>query len=435
MNRLTSKQRKMSYLAGIVVLLIPIIWLGRPDEGGRLSQLRQVHDLGESTLGNVDPTSATMNLVLLGLRGVATNLLWMEHDEQKRTKNWAQMRATTDSIIMLQPHYLQVWRYHGWDLAYNVSAEWDGVEDRYWWVKEGAKFTMKGSIRNTKYAELYWETGRILGQKVGRADEWRFFRKFFKSDPYEEFNGGPDPAINPNGDDNYITAKGWYAQANEVEVENGQHIMMRELFRSYPARSQLDYAVALQREGVFDEVARIAWQDGYNDWTQGFGKMIFQKPGCAIYLEADADDVREMAKTNNVEESLIRKWLTSNQNVTNYRYWRMRAIAESEKETVTAHRLLYSGEQYFRTGELDKAFVDLSEGMRLFEAMLRRNPGLLIDDLMAEEGLWAVMLWKKTHQLKGQPEPPNYPLKRLWDAEQRRMPNLNDRFNRRFGGL
>ncbi len=71
MNRLSSRQRKLVYLCGILILLIPIIWLGRPgageDQGGRLAQLRRSHDLGENQLGKVDPTSAAMNLVLLGL--------------------------------------------------------------------------------------------------------------------------------------------------------------------------------------------------------------------------------------------------------------------------------------------------------------------------------------------------------------------------------
>ncbi|GIT30050.1 MAG: hypothetical protein Ct9H300mP1_20960 [Planctomycetaceae bacterium] len=56
-----------------------------------------------------DPTSAAMNLVLLGMRGFAVNLLWMDYIKQQETKNWAQVRSTTESITMLQPHYLQIW--------------------------------------------------------------------------------------------------------------------------------------------------------------------------------------------------------------------------------------------------------------------------------------------------------------------------------------
>ena len=90
-EQLTTQQRKLAYLVGIVILMLPIIVLGMPaaDEegsGGKLARLRQEHDLGESTLGQVDPTSATMNLVLLGMRGVAVNLLRMQLDTQRDQK-------------------------------------------------------------------------------------------------------------------------------------------------------------------------------------------------------------------------------------------------------------------------------------------------------------------------------------------------------------
>ncbi|MFO1023225.1 MAG: hypothetical protein U0903_21425 [Planctomycetales bacterium] len=155
MSRLTSQQRKLAYLVIIVILLIPVIFLGRPsapgskgrepDAGGWLASLRSEYDLGEQSFGNVDPSSATMNLVLLGLRGPAANLLWMELDHYKDTKNWSRMLSTTNSIILLQPHFQKVWVFNGWNLAFNVSMEWDDVRDRYYWVKEGAKFFKLGT--------------------------------------------------------------------------------------------------------------------------------------------------------------------------------------------------------------------------------------------------------------------------------------------------
>ena len=156
MNRLSSRQRKLVYFVAILLLLIPIFVLGRPASGnsggGVLAELRrpQGQELGlsEHNLGRVDPTSAAMNLVLLGMRGVAVNLLWMDYIKQQETKNWAQVRSTTESITMLQPHYLQIWRYHGWNLSYNVAAEWDDVRDRYYWIKEGAKFINNGTEYN-----------------------------------------------------------------------------------------------------------------------------------------------------------------------------------------------------------------------------------------------------------------------------------------------
>ena len=90
MNNLTSRQRKLVYAGCIVLLLIPIVYLGAPTSedvlpgtkaavsGGLLAQMRVEHDLGESTLGEIDPSSAAMNLVLLGLRGPAAGILHLQ---------------------------------------------------------------------------------------------------------------------------------------------------------------------------------------------------------------------------------------------------------------------------------------------------------------------------------------------------------------------
>src|SRR5579872_7473638 len=221
MNNLTSLQRKLMYLGGIILLLIPITWLGLPPEpkskssegspGGWLAQERTKHGLGESDLGNVDPASSTMNLLLLGFRGIATSMLWIDAQDQQRNKDWAALRSTTESIILLQTHFLKVWHFQGWNLAFNVSAEWDAVADRYYWVKEGIKFYKKGRARNEKYPELYWYVADTNGRKVGRSDEWKQFRKFYREDPDKDrFGGRPDPEVNPRGVDNYDEAHEWF---------------------------------------------------------------------------------------------------------------------------------------------------------------------------------------------------------------------------------
>ncbi len=441
MNKLSLRQRKLVYLAGILVLSIPILVLGMPStgeegSGGVLASLRHKYDLGESTLGKVDPTSAAMNLVLLGLRGIAVDLLWVQLDHQKETKNWAQMRATTESIIMLQPHFLAVWRFHGWNLAYNVSAEWDLVKDRYYWVKEGIKFTMRGCQRNRRYPELFWDVGNLTGKKIGRADEWRFYRKYFRHDPDEKrFHGGPDPAINPAGKDNYMVAKEWFYKANAVEDKHPQHLMMRALFRSYPYRSQFDYAGALNREGIFDERARLAWDEAFKEWTQEYGKMIFHAPDCHLFLEADENDIKQLAKENNVSEAVVRHWLKRFQNVTNYRYWRERGLWEAEPVMVEAHRLLYEGEQLFRQGELEKAKQKLFTGLQKYQQVAQQYHNLKIDDDAIDEMMWGIFLWQKLLELEGEEVPEKFPLKDVWvEHRDDKMSDLEYDFKRRFGG-
>jgi len=284
MNRLTVQQRKMVYAGSALVLLIPIILLGAPssNSAGAVKQGRQSflaasrdhHDLGEASLGDVDPTSATMNLVLLGMRGVAASVLWNQADYLKERKKFTELAETVESIILLQPHFKTVWRFQAWTLAYNVSAECDAVEDRYFWVKRGAKFLKRGIARNRLIPELPFDMGTFLGTKIGLADEHEAYQEFFLRDPDTALWGdGPDEEINPDHKDHYLVARDWYLQANEVLEHDGveQHTMDTALFLAYPFRSLMSYAKNLQVAGVKgdrDNMSPEQLQTAYQDWSK-----------------------------------------------------------------------------------------------------------------------------------------------------------------------
>jgi hypothetical protein len=450
MNSLSSRQRKLVYLCGILILLIPIIWLGRPsageDRGGRLAQLRTRYDLGENQLGKVDPTSAAMNLVLLGFRGIAADLIWLDADHNEEIKNWAELRANVDAIIMLQPHFVKVWQFQGWNLAYNVSAAWDLVADRYYWVKEGAKFLKQGCVTNSKIAQLPYEEGRIVGTKVGRADEWQYFRKYFKfKDPNEDlYKGRPDPEINPQSKDNYLAAKDLYLNANDLERKFPQSISMLEvLFRSYPYRSQLSYPDALQREGTFDEVTRTGWQEAYHEWVDVFGQEMYDSPAGKYKLEMTPKEIIEQAQAQDADVGDYRRWVVQLQNETRYQYWKTRSLVEFAQikeegnqepcRMIDAHKLIYDGQQQFKKGNLSTAQDLLLHGMQKYQQLLGKYAVLGTDDESVEEAMSAVLYWQKIRRLQFQPVPEDYPLKQLWDKNQRYLGTIEGRFKRETG--
>src|SRR5689334_1310670 len=131
MNQLSTRARKLVYVIAIVILLGPIIYLGQPassagtESGGVIARERFRARLGGASLGDVDPASTSMSLVLLGMRGMAANLLWMQADQLRDRKQWSQLEQTVESILLLQPHFQSVWKFQCWNLTYNVSAECD----------------------------------------------------------------------------------------------------------------------------------------------------------------------------------------------------------------------------------------------------------------------------------------------------------------------
>ena len=430
MKNLSSKQRKLVYLGGIVMLLLPIIALGMPasqesGSGGKLAQLREEYELGESTLGDVDPSGATVNLVLLGMRGVAASVLWLDADRQKATKDWAKLRATVNSIIKLQPHFKSVWRFQGWNLAYNVSAEWDALEDRFYWVKEGAKFLQDGTRKNKKYAELFWEVGRCVGPKIGSSDEYKYFRKFFVNDPdVEQYEGRADPVLNPEGKDNFYVAKDVFEDANDVELDHGQRLFMRPIFRAYPYKMLHEYGRALHKEGEFNDRSLYAWEQAFDEWTQKFGKEEFKARSGSItgvmMMESTYEDVQALAKRNELSEAEQLLITSHYQKILNYTGWRKKAQTEKEPRMVEAHRAIYEGKQLFKEGKTyprgdegelpSEARQRLEEGMVALEEMLERFPELRVEQEIVDEALLAAYFLRAIYQLNGQQMPTSFPL-------------------------
>ena len=99
----TSFLRKVVYLVLMAALLVPLYLVSAPSfqdefgnvtEGGKLTQLRTLHGLSQSNLGEIDPASESMKLATLGMRGVAANLLWSRANEYKKKEEWDNLRAT-----------------------------------------------------------------------------------------------------------------------------------------------------------------------------------------------------------------------------------------------------------------------------------------------------------------------------------------------------
>jgi hypothetical protein len=257
--------RKLVYMGLALALFVVILIVRAPIE-----TIRKAHNLTEESLGDVDPTSTTMVLVLGGLRGVAANVLWFQAQELQKEHNWYAYEPVVESIIKLQPHFIQVWTFQGWNLAYNISVEWDQVTDKYYWIKRGIKFLERGTNVNERSPELRWDVGWTYFHKIGKADEARVLRKLYSDDgqPEIDASGRLQQAFNADGLDNYQTASTWFQ--NAVDTLDRFRLRPRRqgevAFRSYPAHAQTNYALAREEEGFFGEDAARQWLKSSEMW-------------------------------------------------------------------------------------------------------------------------------------------------------------------------
>lgn len=306
MNRNASFTRKIIYIVAIAILLLPLAALSQPasvgakgdakenSEGGTLSSLRVKYNLSQAELGKIDPASETMKLSCLGMRGIAANILWLNAQEYKKKEDFDSLERTVNQLKRIEPNFLKVWDFQAHNLAYNTSVEFDNYKHRYEWVKKGIRFLIEGTEYNRDEPGLLNEVGWFVGQKVGRADEAKQFRRMFRDDTYfhQEFEDQGvrvrEQALGvDNKPDNWLTAKLWYDKAVDA-VASGKPIRLKSSLHFYSGSpmSLINGAEAIEKDGTFGQRAKTAWEDAFAAWTSYGNRDLMSSGGFTIRLNS-----------------------------------------------------------------------------------------------------------------------------------------------------
>lgn len=308
-------RRKLIYLAAIMAILVPLYFIGQPavyrdnklaSVGGTLSQIREKYDLGQGDLGRLDPASESARLATLGLRGVATAIMWHKANEYKSEMNWDRFSATLNQIALLQPHFIKVWEFQAHNLAYNTSVEFDDYRQRYAWVKRGMEYLSKGIDFNRRDANLPYFQGMMFAQKLGKADEQLQYRKLYSADKdfhdeleKEGFNVRQEEGLGADRlPDNWLSGRLWYKRAEEV-LESGS--VLANTFRKSPLHfyssaplTVMNYCEAIEKEGILDDRAKFAWKRADTSWANYGEREIPTTWGHTIRLNDLSESVKRV---------------------------------------------------------------------------------------------------------------------------------------------
>jgi hypothetical protein len=249
-------------LVGIAVLLVPLSALSQPADssspGGLLARLRAKAGLSQANLGEVDPASETMRFATLGLKNIAVTLLWDRANHYKKVEDWSSLSATLEQMTKLQPNFYSVWDFQAHNLSYNISVEFDDYRDRYAWVIKGIEFLRQGISYNTREPRLLGRMGWFIGQKIGKSDEARQFRRLFKAD--DDFHDRDNPDRTLPERDNWLVAREKY-RAGQALADRGAPLKTTALiFHSEPMMMAINYARALADDGEFGPTAKEGWK-------------------------------------------------------------------------------------------------------------------------------------------------------------------------------
>jgi tetratricopeptide (TPR) repeat protein len=100
--------------------------------------------------------------------------------------------------------------------------------------------------------------GWFIGQKIGRADEKKQFRRLFKAD--DDFHERDRPGRTLPERDNWLVAREKYLAAQQLADSGAPLKTTALIFHSEPMMTAINYARALEDDGVFGDAARDGWK-------------------------------------------------------------------------------------------------------------------------------------------------------------------------------
>ena len=113
---------------------------------------------------NLPPTLAFTTVVLGGFRGLIANVLWVRAMQMQEDGKFFEMAQLGDWITKLQPYADHVWRVTAWNMSYNISVKFDGIENKL----------KSSNIKNV------WIAGRQImkNRKILTVAEDKIYTKF-----------------------------------------------------------------------------------------------------------------------------------------------------------------------------------------------------------------------------------------------------------------
>lgn len=118
--------------------------------------------------GPSHPSTLAATVVLGGFRGIAADLLWLYATRLQDEGRYFELVQLADWITTLEPRLTDVWAFHAWNMAYNISIMMPDHDDRWRWVQNGIRLLRDRGLReNPSDPDLYGELALLFYHKIG----------------------------------------------------------------------------------------------------------------------------------------------------------------------------------------------------------------------------------------------------------------------------
>jgi len=204
----------------IVVWLVALcgFWVSGGRHDSLLAMRAKYHLVDTKPLENAPPLMAFTTVVLGGMRGIIADVLWLRLSYLQDEGAYLEVVQLSDWITKLEPRCTDIWGFHGWNMAYNISVMMPDPEDKWRWISSGVCLLRdEGILYNPGDPKLYVELGWIFLHKIGRDidPDHAYYRKMWAEEMHALFDG-PRPDY------------------DALKEQPEQDRLLREKYRLYP---------------------------------------------------------------------------------------------------------------------------------------------------------------------------------------------------------
>ena len=164
----------------LVLLGLALLWLAGGTHPRLIAQRTAQGLTAADSLEGAPPVVMFTTVVLGGFRGLMADILWLRASELQDQGRYFELVQLANWIAALEPRSAEIWSYHAWNMAYNVSIMMADPEDRWRWVQNGLRLLRdKGLKYNPGDPRLCVEIGWLYQYKIGSSmdDAHRYYRR------------------------------------------------------------------------------------------------------------------------------------------------------------------------------------------------------------------------------------------------------------------
>ena len=159
---------KLKQLAAAAAIVALVAACGVQSRALRETRRTRLTHHSASYSADVPPAVTFVSVTLGGFRGMIADLLWLRASRLQEERRYVELVQLSGWITTLEPHIPEVWSFHAWNMAYNVSVMMARPEDRWRWVLNGIELLRdEGVPLNPRSAMIHRELGWIFQHKLG----------------------------------------------------------------------------------------------------------------------------------------------------------------------------------------------------------------------------------------------------------------------------